>query len=112
MPNENVLRAVLTLFLCALLPAALYFRVKSMATGERLNRFEEGVWILFPLRLCGLLFMTGLFLFLAQPEWLTWAQWNLPEWLRWSGVMIAGAALGLVVWVFRTLGPNLTDTVV
>ena len=36
----------------------------------------------------------------------------LPDWLRWAGVVSGIAGGGLLLWTFRTLGPNLTDTVV
>lgn len=56
--------------------------------------------------------MLGFFAFLIRPSWMAWSAVALPEWLRWAGV--ATAALGgvLVVWTLRTLGMNLTDTVV
>jgi protein-S-isoprenylcysteine O-methyltransferase Ste14 len=36
----------------------------------------------------------------------------LPAWLRWTGVGIFALAGGLLFWTFRSLGSNLTDTVV
>lgn len=36
----------------------------------------------------------------------------LPAWLRWTGVGIFTVAGGLLFWTFRSLGSNLTDTVV
>ena len=49
---------------------------------------------------------------MINPRWMAWASLPLPIWLRWAGVvpLLAGSA-GLV-WTFRTLGRNLTDTVV
>jgi protein-S-isoprenylcysteine O-methyltransferase Ste14 len=56
--------------------------------------------------------MAGLIVFLVKPSAMAWASFNLPDWLRWSGVGLAAAASGLTIWTFRTLGHNLTDTVV
>ena len=64
------------------------------------------------LRLLAVAFMAGLILFLAKPRAMAWASFSLPDWLRWSGVGLAVAASGLAIWTFRTLGHNLTDTVV
>ena len=36
----------------------------------------------------------------------------LPAWVRWSGVGTIGAAGALLFWTLRSLGTNLTDTVV
>jgi protein-S-isoprenylcysteine O-methyltransferase Ste14 len=56
--------------------------------------------------------MAGLIVFLVKPSAMAWASFTLPDWLRWTGVGLAAAASGLVIWTFRTLGHNLTDTVV
>jgi protein-S-isoprenylcysteine O-methyltransferase Ste14 len=37
---------------------------------------------------------------------------ELPGWLRWAGVGVGIAGAVLLAWTFRTLGRNLTDTVV
>jgi protein-S-isoprenylcysteine O-methyltransferase Ste14 len=51
-------------------------------------------------------------LFLIEPAWMRWSALELAVWLRWVGVGL-GAAVGLfIVWTFRHLGKNLTDTVV
>jgi len=36
----------------------------------------------------------------------------LPAWLRWTGIALGAAAGALLVWTLRSLGKNLTDTVV
>jgi protein-S-isoprenylcysteine O-methyltransferase Ste14 len=49
---------------------------------------------------------------MINPSWMAWSSDPLPISLRWSGVaaLLTGAAL--LIWTFRTLGTNLTDTVV
>jgi Putative protein-S-isoprenylcysteine methyltransferase len=43
---------------------------------------------------------------------MAWSDVALPIWLRWTGVGMIIIAVGLLVWTFRCLGRNLTDTVV
>ena len=43
---------------------------------------------------------------------MAWSASSLPEWLRWLGVGMGAAAGSLFIWTMRTLGKNLTDTVV
>jgi protein-S-isoprenylcysteine O-methyltransferase Ste14 len=111
MGGEDVFRiAALVLVTCAL-PIGLYFRLRSLVSGERLSRRAEG-WLLVPLRLCGLLFISALAVFLIDPELVGWAALPLPAAVRWLGVGLGCCCLPLLFWVMRTLGTNLTDTVV
>ena len=92
-------------------PIGIYFRVRSR-TDERLDRLQEGWPILLGLRLLAATFMAGLVVFLIDPSLMAWASFHLPGWARWCGVCLGAAAAGLIIWTFRTLGHNLTDTVV
>ena len=51
MDRELTFRLILTLGLVFVLPFALYFRLKSRVPGERLDRTQEGWFILLTLRL-------------------------------------------------------------
>jgi protein-S-isoprenylcysteine O-methyltransferase Ste14 len=55
--------------------------------------------------------MLGLLAHLINPG-MAWSSIPLPVWLRWTGVGLGAAAGALLVWTFRSLGKNLTDTVV
>jgi protein-S-isoprenylcysteine O-methyltransferase Ste14 len=81
-------------------------------TDERLDRRQEGWWILLTLRPLALVSVVGLVAFLIQPRWMAWASMPLPSWARWIGVVLGAGAGGLIIWTFRCLGHNLTDTVV
>jgi protein-S-isoprenylcysteine O-methyltransferase Ste14 len=113
MTTESTFRALAVANIALCLPIGVYFRIKSQATGERLDRTQEGIPIMVGLRLCGLLAWLFLAAYLINPAWVSWCSLTLPSWLRW-----AGAALGLLVvppflfWTFHSLGKNLTDTVV
>src|SRR5687768_4986433 len=111
MDLDSTFRGVLLAGLLILLPIGLYYRVKSH-TGESLDRRREGVFILATLRPLGLLFWLGVFAYLIDPAWMAWSSWPLAPAMRWSGVVFAVAGGALLLWTFRTLGSNLTDTVV
>ena len=95
-----------------LLPVGVYHRVKSQSTGEALDRRQEGVFILATLRPLGAAFWLGVFAWMINPAWMAWSSMSLPIGLRWAGVgfLVVGALM--LVWTFRSLGKNLTDTVV
>ena len=112
MNDEQVFRLILILGLVTVCPIGIYHRLKSQASGERLDRRQEGIFILVTLRPIGLAGMLGLLAYVIDPAWMSWSQVGLPLWLRWSGVGIGVSAALLLIWAFRSLGTNLTDTVV
>ena len=112
MDHDSTLRGVLIVVMLLLLPVGVYHRVKSQSTGESLDRRQEGVFILATLRPLGAAFWLGMFAWMINPAWMAWSSMSLPIGLRWAGVgsLVAGSLM--LVWTFRSLGKNLTDTVV
>jgi protein-S-isoprenylcysteine O-methyltransferase Ste14 len=112
MNQDQTFRVVLIVFSLLLFPITVYHRLKSQATREKLDRRQEGVFILFTLRPVGITHMLGLLAYMVNPSWMAWSSLPLPEWLRWLGVGLGATAGGLLIWTLRSLGTNLTDTVV
>ncbi len=112
MDHEQTFRVILILGFVAMLPIGAWHRIKSQATGEKLDRRQEGLFILLTLRPTAAVGMVGTIVYVIDPSWMAWSSAPLPIWLRWSGVVL-GVVAGLLLTVtFRTLGKNLTDTVV
>lgn len=112
MSDDQIFRLVLIAGFVFVFPFAFYFRIRSQGSGEKLDRSQEGLFIMVALRLLGITTMLGILAYAIQPEWMRWSQLPLPAWLRWCGAPIGLAAGSLIIWTFSTLGPNLTDTVV
>ncbi len=112
MADEQLFRTILLVSALTFFPLAISYRIRSQSTGERLDRWQEGPFLLFTLRPIGAATMLGLIAYLINPEWMAWSSIRLPAWLRWIGV--GGGLLGgcLIIWAFHSLGRNLTDTVV
>jgi protein-S-isoprenylcysteine O-methyltransferase Ste14 len=110
--HDQTFSTVLLIGFLVVLPIAAYYRLKSQATGEKLDRWEEGLFMLATLRPAGLALWLGLISYMINPSWMAWSSVPLPTWLRWTGVGIFALAGGLLFWTFRSLGSNLTDTVV
>jgi protein-S-isoprenylcysteine O-methyltransferase Ste14 len=112
MNHDQTFRVVLIVVFLFVLPIGIYHRLKSQATREKLDRWQEGVFILATLRPLGMAFWLGLIAWMVDPDWMAWSSVSVPAWLRWTGVGVIAMACGLLVWTFRCLGKNLTDTVV
>src|SRR2546430_14534952 len=112
MNHDQTFRAVLIAVLLLILPIGIYHRLKSQATCERLDRWQEGPFILATLRPVGIALWLGLIAWVIDPDWMGWSSVSLPTWLRWTGVGMIAIACGLLLWTLRCLGKNLTDTVV
>jgi protein-S-isoprenylcysteine O-methyltransferase Ste14 len=112
MGDDQTFRIVLAIGMLAILPIAIYRRVRSQASGESLDRWQEGAFILFTLRPLGIAAMLSVLCFVIDPAWMSWSSVPLPAWLRWIGVAIGALGGALLVWTLKHLGENLTDTVV
>ena len=112
MEDEQIFRFILILGFALIVPIGAYHRIKSQATGEKLDRRQEGIFILVTLRPIGLASMIGLVTYMINPAWMAWSSVALPNSLRWAGVMLGIPGGLLLVVTFRALGKNLTDTVV
>jgi protein-S-isoprenylcysteine O-methyltransferase Ste14 len=91
---------------------AVPFRVRSQATGEPLDRRQEGITMMITLRLAGLALWASAIAFMISPASMAWAALPFPAWLRWTGAGVGAVTPLLLLWTLRSLGRNLTDTVV
>jgi len=111
MSEESTFRVVLIVGLLAVMVVTGYRRIKA-GTREPLDRRQEGLFILWTLRPVGLLLWGGVIAYMINPVWMAWSSIALPPWLRWTGAGVCAIAVLLLFWTLRSLGKNLTDTVV
>ena len=112
MSQDEVFRPVLMVGFLAVVLVTLRHRLQSWASRETLDRRQEGPFILATLRPVGAILWLGVIAYLLNPAWMTWSSLPLPVWLRLFGVAVFAVAGGLLTWTLRSLGTNLTDTVV
>ena len=110
-PDATFRPVVIAGFVIILL-IALPYRLRSQATGEQLDRTQEGIPMMITLRLAGLVLWLSVFTFMVDPARMAWAALPLPQSLRWAGAILGAVAALAELWTLRSLGPNLTDTVV
>ncbi len=112
MQDEQIFRFILILGFAVVFPVGLYHRLKAHALKDKLDRREEGLFILLTLRPIALAGMIGVVAYVINPARMAWSSVALPLWLRWFSVGLGVMAAVLLIVVFRTLGTNITDTVV
>jgi protein-S-isoprenylcysteine O-methyltransferase Ste14 len=110
--HDEVFRIAVIAVVVTVLPIGLYHRIKSEATREKLDRRQESIFILATLRPIGILLLLGVIAYMVNPRSMEWSSLLLPPWVRWLGVVIAFGAAALLTWTFRSIGTNITDTVV
>ena len=112
MTDEQIFHLILIAGFAIIIPAGMYHRVKSQASGERLDRRQEGLFVLATLRPLVLASMLGLIAYTINSASMAWSAVSLPAWVRWPGVGVCAVGSSLLIWTMHTLGKNLTDTVV
>lgn len=111
MSDDQFFQIALGAGVLVILPIAVYHRLRSF-TSEKLDRSREGPFFLTARIVLAGPFIIGQFLYLINPDWMAWSSLPLPFWLRCVGLGLGVLVGALLIWTFRSLGKNLTDTVV
>lgn len=110
--NDTIFRILTFGLVIAALCISVYFRRKAQRTGgDKIDRTQEGVPVMFLLRAAGLALWLSVLVYVVNPAWIAFAALPLPDATRWLGFALCLVALPLLVWMFRSLGDNITDTV-
>jgi protein-S-isoprenylcysteine O-methyltransferase Ste14 len=108
--DPQIFRWLLVLVLVLNLTISGYHRNRARSK-ETIPRSAESLSLrLFrvALALPALLLMLA---FVIYPPWIDWSSLAIPVWSRWFGVLLGLAVAPLNVWVLRSLGKNVSETV-
>lgn len=83
------------------------FRMRADRAGGALDQ-SQGGRTLIALRLVALAGLTPLLLWWINPAWAAWASMPIPLALRWLAVVVGYAMIPAVLWLFRTIGTNIS----
>ena len=109
---DATFRPIVVVAFLTVIAIALPFRIKSQSTGESLDRTQEGIITMIVLRLFALVLWGSIIAFMIRPASMAWSSLPLTAPLRWSGAGLCVLTAALLIWTLRSLGKNLTDTVV
>ena len=88
-----------------------YYRWQARLRSETIARRREGGVFLAIRALVGLLLFFPVIAYVATPGWMIWASFVLPAWIRWLGLIVGLLTIPAVSWVLRSLGHNVSETV-
>jgi protein-S-isoprenylcysteine O-methyltransferase Ste14 len=109
--NENTFRLFAAIILFAAVGISAYFRRKAdKDNGEQISRRVDGIGMMTLIRFVGLVLWLSPLVYLMNPQWITWSKIGLAEWIRWLGVGIGTICIGLIYWLFSSIGSSITPT--
>jgi protein-S-isoprenylcysteine O-methyltransferase Ste14 len=107
--NEIIFRILAAAILITSMGISGYSRSKAdRSTGERLSRKADGNLMMTIIRIGGLVLWLSPFMYLLNPAWMDWSKLNLPEIVRWLGVGAGTICIGLLYWLFSSIGSGIT----
>jgi len=87
-----------------------YYRNRARS-GETIERSRESA----PLKLARALFAIpgaiAMLVYMVNPNWMAWSSYPLSSTARWLGVCLGGALVPLNLWLFRSIGANVSETI-
>lgn len=107
--NETIFRILAALILFTGAGISIYFRRKAdRDSGEKLSRSADGTPMMLVIRIFGLVLWLSPFVYLLNPQWMAWSKIGLPEWARWFGFGFGIIVVGLIYWLFTSIGSGIT----
>ncbi len=110
--NETIFRVFSAVILLSAVAISVYFRSKAdRDSGEKVSTKDEGKPIFLALRLGGLFLWFSPLIYAVNPAWMAWSRIGLADSVRWIGVGVGLASLGLIYWMFKSIGTGISPTV-
>ncbi len=103
-------KVLFALLLTSALVISGTYRRRARVSSETIPRRAEGDWVVLARLGLALPLLAVLLITILHPAWLEWGAYASPDWLRWVGGMLGMLCLPLMVWVFRSIGANISET--
>lgn len=109
--NETLFRICAAIIIFTAAGISSYFRRKAdRETGEKIPRKADGTAMMTAIRIGGLILWMAPLVYLINPGWMAWAKIGLPAPVRWAGLGAGVICIGLVYWLFSSIGSNISPT--
>ncbi len=111
MIEELTFRLIFICVFALTLSLSAYYRRLARKSGGVIPRRQEGTLALILRAAMALPLSLAILLYASLPGWMEWSAVSLPVWLRWLGAGLGVTCLPLMRWVFRSIGSNISETV-
>ena len=112
MMDSNLLyRSSVLVILLVVFGISAYYRTRARSSGEVISRAQEGRLVLILRLVFGLPLLAVLLLDIFYPRALAWAKFSLPAGVQLAALIAAGFCVVLLWWVLRSIGNNISETV-
>jgi protein-S-isoprenylcysteine O-methyltransferase Ste14 len=109
--NENIFRILAALILITGVGISGYFRRKAdKDTGEKISRQADGTLLMVVIKVLGLALWLSPVVYIINPAWMSWSKMGLPDSLRGLGVVLGLMCVGLIYWLFSSIGSGISPT--
>jgi len=88
-----------------------FYRWRARRDAETIPRSAEGLTLILGRASVALPLFAAVLVYLVNPELMGWASFASPLWLRWTGVVLGFSLVPAAFWVFRSLGRQVSETV-
>ena len=111
MNSEPIFRWLFIAIFVAMFSISVAFRRKARQSGEVIPRAREGAGRLLLRFVFAAPLYLGILAYMLNPAWMAWSSLAVPAWVRWLGAALGLAMVPMVYWVMRSLGTNVSETV-
>jgi protein-S-isoprenylcysteine O-methyltransferase Ste14 len=111
MNTEAVFRIAFFIILVLMFLISAYYRGKARVDGEVIDRKEEGLLVLALRMVLALPLLASFLAYIIVPDLLAWSSVIVPIWLRTLFLIVAILCLPILLWVFRSIGRNISETI-
>jgi protein-S-isoprenylcysteine O-methyltransferase Ste14 len=108
--TEPLFRSFFAIILLTAVGLSGFFRRRARQSGAIPRSREGGAMLLLRLAFA-LPFYLAMVMYIVNPHWMAWSALPLPTAVRWGGVVVGLATLPLIYWVLRSIGRNISETV-
>lgn len=97
--------------LAAAVTVSGYHRARARRDSETIPRSRESGPLIAARLFIGLPLLLTILMYVLTPARMAWASYASPAWLQWLGVVLGIAVVSAAHWVLRSLGRNVSETV-